>query len=158
MLRLDELRVDLLDGVFEDRFRLALVEDGEVALQPDLFTVYPEDALGDAVEGAAPELASGDSGQVLDPLEHFSGRFVRKGEKEDLPRLDALVQKIGHPVGEGASLSRARPGKDKVRTRLRRHGGVLLVVQLGAEVDGRKFEMHPSTAVRSARMRKRKSH
>ena len=92
VLRLDELRVDLLDGVLEDRFGLALVEDGEVALQPDLFTVHPEDALGDAVESAAPELASGDMGQVLDPLEHFR-RFVRKGEKEDLPGWTPLCKR-----------------------------------------------------------------
>ena len=64
--------------------------------------------------------------------------------------MDALVQKIGHPVGQGAGLSRARPGEDEVRARLRRHGGVLLVVQLRAEVDGRKFEMHSSTAEEGA--------
>lgn len=137
-----EFRIDLLDGVFEEGFGFAFINDGVVAFDPDLFSVHAEDALGDTVKGAAPELAAGNAGQVLDPLKHFTGGFVGEGEEEDFSGLHALMQEVGDAVGQGAGLARSGAGENKIGTGLGSHSGVLLVIEFGAKVDGRESVIH----------------
>lgn len=47
---------------------------------------------------------------------------------------------VGDPVGEGAGLARAGAGEDEGGAGVGSDGGVLLVVQFGAEVD--RGEIH----------------
>ena len=92
VLALDKLWVDGVDGVFEKALGLAFVENCVVALESDRLPVHAEDALGDTVEGATPELTTGNHGEVLDAFEHFAGCFVGESQQQDLVGLDALVE------------------------------------------------------------------
>ena len=61
--------------------------------------MHAEDALRDAVEGAAPELVFFDAGQVFHTFQHFLGGFVGKGQQQDFVRFDALVYQVGDTIG-----------------------------------------------------------
>jgi len=98
--------------------------------------VHAQDTLGNTVERAAPEVAAGDAGKILDPFEHFAGGFVGKGEQENFTRLHTLMEQVGHAVGEGAGFAGSRTGQHQCGTRLGSDGGVLLVVEFGAKIDG----------------------
>ena len=89
------------------------------------------------MEGAAPEAAWLDAGQLVDAVEHFLGGFVGEREQQDVAGLDAFGEQVGDAVGEGARFAGACTGEHEQRPRLGRDGGVLLVVELGAEVDRR---------------------
>ena len=142
VFRFNELWVNVLNDVFQDRFGLALIENGIVALEADQLAVHAEDALGDAMEGAAPKVAAGNPCEILDALQHLARGLVGESEQEDLVGLHALVQQVGHAVGEGARLARARAGQHQRRAGRCCHGGVLLVVEFGFEIDGWEGELH----------------
>ena len=138
IFRLDELRVEFLDDVFQDAFGLALIEDGVVALEPDEVAMHAEDALGDAVEGAAPELAARDAGQVLDAFQHLAGGLVRERKEQNLVGRHALMQQVGHPVGQGPGLARTGTRQNERRTRRCGDRRILLWIEFGFEIDGRE--------------------
>ena len=91
VLPFDECGVDRVESHFFSRLSdFALVEDGVVALEADRLAMHAEDALRDAVEGAAPELVLFDAGQVLHTFQHFLGGLVGKGEQQDFVRVVCL--------------------------------------------------------------------
>jgi hypothetical protein len=136
-LLLEEGLVDGLDGLLEEGLGLVGVEDGEVLGQADGVAEHAEGAVADGVEGAAPEALRLDAGEVVDAVEHLLGGLVGEGEQEDLARLDALGEEVGHAVGERAGLARAGAGEDEQGARRGGHGGELLVVEERLEVDRR---------------------
>lgn len=136
VLTFDELWVDCVDCVFEQALGLALIENGVVTLEADFIAVNAEYALRGAVEGAAPKLTPGNHGEVFDALEHLPRGLIGKGEQEDLVGLHVLVQEVGHAIGERAGLARSGTSQHEGGARLGGDGGVLLVVELGAEIDG----------------------
>ena len=62
VLAFDELWIDGLDGIFEERFGFALIQYRVVAPQADGFPVHAKDTLRDAVKGTTPELVFFDAG------------------------------------------------------------------------------------------------
>lgn len=109
-----------------------------MALQADFLAMDPEDALGNTVEGPAPELPPGNRGQILDPFQHFAGGFIGKGEEENFVRLNAVVEEVGDPVGEGAGFARSRARQHEGGAGFRRDRRVLLRIQFALEINGRK--------------------
>ena len=63
-------------------------------------------------------------------LAHFGGGFVRKGDGEDVRRIDVLRDQIGDARGDDARFARAGAGEDQERTFGRGHGAALRVVEI----------------------------
>lgn len=59
------------------------VEDLEVLRQPCIQMVGPQQAVGDAVEGADPHAAHAIADHLLDPATHLGRRLVGKGHRDD---------------------------------------------------------------------------
>ena len=89
----------------------------------------PQQAVGNGVEGAAPELAGICPGEGGDSLQHFAGGFVGEGEQQNAPGGHAVLQQPGYAVGEGAGLAAAGTGNDECLGGGGGDGGVLLRVQ-----------------------------
>ena len=87
------------------------------------------------MKGAAPDAGRVNREEVDDPVEHLAGGFVRKGEEEDVARVDPVLEQIGDAIGEGARFARAGPGDDKQRPGWGGDGGVLLRVGLRCVID-----------------------
>ena len=66
---------------------------------------------------------------------HFRGRFVGEGEEEDLLWQHAIGQKISDAINQRSCLAAASTRDDQRLSRWANHGGVLLGIQLRAEVD-----------------------
>ena len=111
--RLIDLLVEaqvLEDGAHQ-AFAVGGVIDGEVGGEPQVGRLGVQDAEEDAVKGAHPEAR----GHLLPhpaghALLHLAGGLVGKGQRQDVPRLHALIQQVSHLVGQHTRLSRARPG------------------------------------------------
>ena len=125
----------LRDDRVHERLLVIPVHDGEGLGEPDLLRMPPEDPIAYRMKRATPHLADipGDQGPY--PLQHLLGRLVGEGQEEDVARLDAPVEEVGHPVGQGPGLARSRPRDDEDRTRGRRNRRQLLLIQLFGKVD-----------------------
>ena len=77
----------------------------------------PQDAHARRVEGGDERGTNpGRQQQVLDPMPHLRGGLVGEGDREHVPRVDALHrQEVGDPVGDDAGLAAPRPGQDEHR-------------------------------------------
>ena len=73
--------------------------------------------------------------QIRHAPHHFAGGLVRERQQQDAVGRDALLQQVGHAVGERARLARARAGDDQRRPGRRRHGRVLLLVEFARIID-----------------------
>src|SRR5438552_5479639 len=87
------------------------------------------------MKGAAPETARIDWQQVHDTVEHLAGGFVRESEKEDVARIDSILEQVGDAISQGARLAGAGAGNDEKRPRRRRDRSILLRVQVTRVID-----------------------
>ncbi len=73
--------------------RVGCVVNGEVRFKPDRFCLVSQDAREDRVEGTHPK-ASGIflTHQFGNPRLHLPGRFIGKGEREDVVGGESLLQ------------------------------------------------------------------
>ena len=128
------LRGVLADEGAHERLLIVAIHDGEAGPVAEHLGVAAQQAVGDGVEGAAPEAVGGGAGELLDALEHLAGGLVGEGQQQDAPGGDALIQQPGDAVGQRARLAAAGAGDDERMPLRRRHGGILLGVQLGGVV------------------------
>ena len=88
----------------------------EIPVITDGFNVPSENPDTHGVKGRYPDTLGAESDQLVDTFPHFTGRLIRKGNREDVPRIDiAFLQKIGNAVCDDARLSGARTGQDQDR-------------------------------------------
>ena len=59
------------------------VEDLEILRQAGIQMVGPQQAVGDAVEGADPHAAHAVADHFFDPAAHLGRRLVGKGDRDD---------------------------------------------------------------------------
>ena len=130
-LRLADAGLDQVPGVLA-------VQDGEIALVAEHGRVLAQDAVADGMKRAAPERGQLLPQQIRHAPHHFPGGLVGERQQQDAVRRNALLQQVGHAVGERARLARARAGDDQRRPRRRGDGGELLLVQF-ARVVNRKW-------------------
>ena len=71
--------------------------------------------------------------QTADTLLHLARRLVGERQRQNLPRLDALLQKIGYLIGQHTRLSRAGTGNDQRRPVAEENRLALTFVQRGQE-------------------------
>ena len=94
-----------------------------------------EDPISHRVECPAPKPAGIDRQQIRNSIEHLSRGFVREGEKQDIARIDSVLEQISHAIRERARLPRACPGDHEQRTGWRGHRCELLLVELRGVID-----------------------
>ena len=111
------------------------VEDREVRRDAQPLAVLAEDAVGDVVEGAAPDVAGLLLDQHLHPAEHLAGRPVGEGDQHDPAGVHAVTHEPRQAVGQGAGLAAACTGDDQHRPARRSGHGQLLAVELRRPVD-----------------------
>ncbi len=106
------------------------IDDLEILRQLRLAPVAPQQAMGEAVERADPQVADGHVEQRLDAATHLRRRLVgeRDGEKA-LGRHALDVDQPGRPVHEHARLAAAGPGDNEGRLRRGGDGQPLRIVE-----------------------------
>ena len=113
--RVQQLGVDvhLLEEGGHEAPLVAVVQDGELRVDPALFPVAPQHPEAEGVEGGDEEPAGPDAGDLHDALPHLPRRLVGEGDGQDLGGMGPFrLDEVGEAVGEGAGLAAARPGED----------------------------------------------
>ena len=133
----DFFRID--PGVGHDRvdqiFLIFAVHDRESAVVTERAAVPAQHAVADGVKRSAPNPARVDRQQVRDPIQHLPRSLVREREQQNISGVDPVFEQIRYAISERAGLARARTGDDEQRTRRRRHGRQLLLIQLRRVID-----------------------
>ena len=110
------------DGL-QQVFAVAGFVDRERIGEPDLFGVLPQDARKDRVERTHADIAAAVVGQHLrDAFAHRLGGLVRKGQGQNVPGLNALLDHVCDARGQHAGLARPRARDDERRRVVIDHG------------------------------------
>ena len=108
-----------IDGIFA-------VEDGKAGGETRIDRVAAEDAVADAVKGAAPQPVRRFGDEAGDAVEHFARSFIRESEEQNVAGDDAVFDEVGDAIRERARLPRARASDDERWAGRRGDGGELL--------------------------------
>ena len=142
VLRVGDHRLDLLGREFlvrqvqllrhgaYDGHAVVLVVDGELALVAQLFDVPAQYPRAAGMERGDPGVLGGLARQGVHALGHLPGRLVGEGDGQYVPRRDALLHQVSHPIGQHPGLAAARSGQNKQRAFRLLDGGALLGIQL----------------------------
>ena len=124
------VEVHLLDDGLHHRTRIALVVDGKLCGEAQIFALVAQDTGKDGVEGSHLQIAGTvASHEQSDTLFHLSGGLVGKREGEDVPRGEPLLKQIGNLVGEHFGFARTGTGNHQLRS---------FTIVDGFELSGRK--------------------
>ncbi len=107
--------LQILEHARHQRALVVVVEDDEVAGQPDALGVHAQEARAGGVEGAGPDSVGARPLQPLNALLHLAGGLVGERDREDAPRRHATAQKLGDAMGEHPSLARSGARQDQER-------------------------------------------
>ena len=92
--------------------------------------------MGHAVECAPLDFEVWVGIQGLDPVEHFCRGFPRKGDEEDLVRVETLTYEPCGASGEHFGFAAAGPREYETRTERGGHNGELLCIKVEGIGDG----------------------
>ena len=111
------------------------VVDDEVAREPDLRRLAPQQPGAESVKRRQPDALPVLANQRLDALAHLARGLVREGHRQHLvgPGM-AVADEIGDAIRDDARLPRPGAGEDEQRPIAMKHGFALFGVQLGEEV------------------------
>ena len=141
----------LLEGLLDGGDLVVAVEDDKAGWYADAGAPAAQQAEGEAVKGADEAGQRRDAQQALDALLHLAGRLVGEGDGHHcFGRHAQLAHQPGDAIGDDARLARAGPGQDELRPAAVGHGGELLRIQVGFEVE---TGPHHSTVTLLARLR-----
>jgi len=87
------------------------------------------------VKGSSPQTRVIDARERSHALHHLSGGLVGERHQQDVLCCDALRQQPRDAIGQGAGLARAGSGDDQLGAIATGDGRVLLLVEIGLEVD-----------------------
>ena len=124
------VQLHLLDDTLDQRPRVGLVVDGEIAVEADDFRLGTQDAGKDRVERShlqphGPLLPY----QPTDTLLHLACRLIGKGQRKNIPRSHiVMVQQVSNLVGQHTGLARACTSYHKLRAVTIRDGLSLTIV------------------------------
>ncbi|MNC08135.1 hypothetical protein D3C75_557090 [compost metagenome] len=112
------------------------VEDLEVLHQPCFLPVGPQQAMGQAVEGADPHARRVDAQQLLDPLAHFCRGLVGEGHRQDRVRRCLLhLDQPGNAVHQHSGFTGTGASKHQLTPERGRYGLALGIVE-GIQQEG----------------------
>ena len=108
------IQVQILQDALQQRLLVRRVVNGEVAsVQARHFHLAAQDARAKGMECREPHVPGGRPSHVIHAGTHFFGRLVRKGDGQDLPGRDPLVQQMGNAAREHLGLAAAGAGQDE---------------------------------------------
>jgi hypothetical protein len=84
-----------------------VVEDAEWGADADGRAVTLEDVGADGMEGSGADAA------IREPIRQLLRRAARKGHRQNLLGIDALLQQASHTLSKSVRLAAARPGQDQ---------------------------------------------
>ena len=122
--------LETLQEAFDEPQLIVGIDDLKILRQPGLAPVPPQQAMGQAVKRADPEVIDGHTEQSLDAPAHLGSGLVRERNGQQALRCNS--HDIDEPRGsmhEHARLAAAGARNDKHRLGGRRHGLTLRVVQ-----------------------------
>ncbi|MNH08263.1 hypothetical protein D3C79_676740 [compost metagenome] len=137
------IEAQLADHPLDQALLVIAVEDLEVLVQPGFLPVRPQQAMGQAVEGAYPHTGRVDTHQLLDTLAHLGSGLVGEGHRQDRVRRGLLdLDQPGDAVHQHTGLAGAGTGQDQLTTNGGRYGLALGVVE-GVQQE-REIIAHPA--------------
>ena len=107
---------------------LVLGEQAEIGAQPEMAAMLAEDVHSERMEGAQVGTVRPLTEKPFDPLSHFGGGLVGKGQREHRCII-VFLEYPGDPKGQHPGLARARPCQHEKRAVVPRHGLVLVLVE-----------------------------
>ena len=110
------LDVQMFEGKFHGRDLVVGVKNLEIARQPEAFRFAAQQPCGKRVKRSDPRIVERLSladEQIADALFHLRRGFIGERHGEDRAARHALLDQVRDPVGNGARLARARPGKNQ---------------------------------------------
>ena len=108
--------LEVLQQALDQPQLVVRIDDLEILRQFCFLPVPPQQAVRKAVERADPEMTDGHSEECLDAASHLRSRFVRKRDRKQPLRRDALdVDEPGSAMHEHAGLAAAGAGNDEGR-------------------------------------------
>ena len=135
--------------VLDDPVLIVLVINGKRTLITQFFDVPPQNAHANRMEGADPHVRGVGPHQLFHPRLHFPGRFVGKGQGQNMPGLHPMVDQIGDAVGQGAGFAAARAGQNQHRPLQRFSGFSLHGIECGQIHHKPSFSSFCSRRIRS---------
>jgi hypothetical protein len=102
-------------AALHDRDLVARVADGEPLREPGRLVLLVEQPQAEAVEGGDEDVDPGGARDGGDPLAHLPRRLVGEGDREDLVRVDALLEQPADAVDDDPGLPGAGAGEDEER-------------------------------------------
>ena len=114
--RLVLIEAETLQQTADDAQLILRIDDLKTFRQPGLAPVNSQQPVRQAVECADPEVAGRETQQILDPMAHFPGGLVGKGDREEMLGHDVLdADQPGDPVHEHAGLAASGAGEHQHR-------------------------------------------
>ncbi|MNM43662.1 hypothetical protein D3C81_545430 [compost metagenome] len=130
------VEVEFTHHPLDQALLVVTVENLEVLHQPRFLPVRPQQAVGQAVEGADPHAGRVDAQQLLDPLAHFCRGLVGEGHRQDRVRRCLLdLDQPGDAVHQHAGFTGAGAGKHQLTPHRGRYGLALGIVE-GIQQEG----------------------
>ncbi len=130
------VQAQLAHHPFDQALLVVAVEDLEVLHQPCFLPVGPQQAMGQAVEGADPHACRVDAQQLLDPLAHFCRSLVGEGHRQDRVRRCLLhLDQPGNAVHQHAGFTGTGASKHQLTPERGRYGLALGIVE-GIQQEG----------------------
>ena len=123
--------VEALQQSLDDALLVVGIDDLEVLRQPGFAPVTAQQPVGEAVEGADPQVVDGHAEQRLDTPAHLGRGLVGEGHGNEALRRQALdVDQPRRAVHEHSRLAASGAGNDQGRLGRGRDGLALRLVQL----------------------------
>ena len=134
-----EIDSGFLRGKHDRLAALRIVVDREVFGQPDERRVAAKKLRAESMKRPDPDRRAGR--KLSDPQPHLVGRLVRKRQRQDLVRRDAVLQEMYDAMCYDSRLAAAGTGKHQQRTLDMLHGRSLSFRELrGGQSSGHGFE------------------
>ena len=117
-----------MDGFVDELRAVFAIENRKLVGKAQLMGMLAEDAIGDVVEGACPEVVRGLTKELFDAVNHLTCGFVGECAKQDPLGRNAILDETSHAVGQCAGFSTSSAcDHEKLALSCRNHLGLLLV-------------------------------
>ncbi len=111
-------------------FGIAAIHNRKARFDPEDSPMAPQQHVGDRVKGTATDSLATRSDQSADSLQHLLRRLPSEGQQQNVRGIHPGIDQIGDAMHERPRFAASGTGNDQRRAIGRRHGRILLRVQL----------------------------
>ena len=124
------VQIHLLDDSLQQILRIRSIVNGKIGSKSQNLGLRTQNACKDGMESPHPQVTGTLHTHLAgDTFLHLPGSFIRKGQCQNGPRLEAVVQQIGYLVSQHTGLSRTGPGYHQRRTFVIQYRSTLTLIQ-----------------------------